>query len=67
VAPKHIATVREQIASLTIERARAISEEMLSIRAIREMEQYLAALTSGDDGMDERAGASASISTQTTA
>ena len=67
VAPKHIATVRQQIADLTIERARAVSEEMLSIRAIREMEQYLAALTSEDAGMDERAGASASISTQTTA
>ncbi|MFW5785685.1 MAG: phosphoenolpyruvate--protein phosphotransferase [bacterium] len=66
VAPKYIGRVREQIASLTIDRARTISREMLSIRGIREMEQYLAELSTGRERMDGPAGASVSISSRTT-
>lgn len=50
VAPRHIPAVRHRIASLSLERAQEISREMLAIRAIRDMEHYLAKL--GADGVE---------------
>jgi phosphoenolpyruvate-protein kinase (PTS system EI component) len=47
VAPRHIPAVRRRIASLAMERAQEISREMLAIRAIRNMEHYLAKLGPG--------------------
>ncbi len=47
VAPRRIPEVRRRIAGISLDDAQRISTEMLSIRAIREMEQYLASLGAG--------------------
>jgi phosphoenolpyruvate-protein kinase (PTS system EI component) len=51
VAPRRIPEVRRRVGELTLEETQRISGEMLSIRAIREMEEYLSSL-----GVDRAAG-----------